>query len=390
MADVVARRPARYAAAKRILFATVDSNWAGAQSQMLELAAGLDRAEFEPVVLTTGRGGLVERCRAAGLRTHLLPYRFLRRSFPFLGYYAAGPVAIRALLHREQIELVHTHCPNAAMPIMNAARGRQLPLVAHFHDLDQRWVTSRSLRVLNRARAVVVAISDAAERDATSRGVPPDRVRRIYNGVHLAPIATGARARLRRELGIGDDEIAIGLVGRLVRRKGAMDLIRALADERLRDRRVRAFLVGGAEREESRFPDELRRVASGVGVEHRVTLTGSREDAAQLPVAFDLVVMPSLREAFGRTAVEAMHAGTPLVVYREAALPELVRDGVEGIVIEPRDVKGLAAAIRRLADDEPLRTRLGSAGRVRASVFSHERFVAEVASLYRDLLATAQ
>ena len=371
---------------KRILFASIDSNWAGAQTQMFELAAGLDRAEFEPVVLTTGRGGLVDRCRTAGLRTHVLPYHFTRRSFPFLDYYIAGPVAIRALLHREHIDLVHTHCPNSAMPIMNAARGLRLPLVAHFHDLDQRWATPRSLRVLNRDNAVVVTISDAAANDAASRGVPRERMRRIYNGVHLAPIEPRDRSRLRRELGISEGEIAIGLVGRLVRRKGGADLIRALADERVRELPVRAFLVGGDERSESDFPLELRRLTSSLGLDGRVIFSGARDDAAQLPVAFDLVVMPSRREAFGRAAVEAMHAGTPLVVYREAALPELVRDDTEGVVVEPQDAIGLARAIARLAREPRLRERLGNAGRARARAFGHERFVADVTSLYRELL----
>jgi glycosyltransferase involved in cell wall biosynthesis len=375
---------------KRVLFATVDSNWAGAQIQMLELAAGLDRAELEPVVLTTGRGGLIANSRAAGIRTYVVPYRVMRRHFPFFGYYAVGPAILRRILRRERIDLVHTHCPNSAVPLMNAARGLHLPLIAHIHDLDQRWVTPRSVRVLNGDRALVVAISDAAARDALARGVRQDHLRRVYNGVHLPPLEPGARERLRRDLGIGDDEIAVGLVGRLVRRKGAADLVRALAEPALRDLPVRVLLVGGAERSEADFESELRSLAATLGLERRITFSGPRGDAALLAQAFDIVGMPSRREAFGRAAIEAMHAGTPLVVYCDAALPELVRDDLEGIVVEPGNIGALAAAIARLAVDAGLRQRLGSAGRCRAREFGHERFVADVTALYRELLGSGR
>ena len=372
---------------RRILFATVDSNWAGAQIQMLELAQGLDRTRFEPVVLTTGNGALVERSRAAGIPTHVMPYTFLRRHVPFIAYYALGPVILRRLLRRERIALVHTHCPNSGVPLMNAARGLDLPLAAHIHDFDQRWVTPRTLRIQNRPQSTVIAISDAVARYALGRGVDPARVRRIYNGIHLPAFALDARVRARRALGIGDGELAVGLVGRIVERKGAADLVRALADPRLSGVRIRSFLIGPAEGAERGFGDDLRRLISELGLEDRVVFAGSRDDAPALHAGFDIAAVPARREAFGRAVVEAMHAGVPVVAYREAALPELVRDEVEGLLIESGDIGALAAAIARLADDGALRARLGARGRVRAQAFEHARFVGEVTSLYHEMLA---
>jgi glycosyltransferase involved in cell wall biosynthesis len=85
-----------------------------------------------------------------------------------------------------------------------------------------------------------------------------------------------------------------------------------------------------------------------------------------------------------------MHAGVPVVAYRDAALPELVRDGGEGILVEPGDIPGLAAALGQLAGDPALRTRMGSIGRLRAQLFRHERFVKEVSDLYHELLENAR
>jgi glycosyltransferase involved in cell wall biosynthesis len=371
---------------RRVLFATVDSNWAGAQRQMLELAAGLDRAEFEPVVLTTGDGGLVARSRAAGIPTHVLRYGLMRRHFPFVSYYTLGPVALRALLHRERIALVHTHCPNSAVPIMQAGRGLNLPLAAHVHDFDQRWVTPRTLPVQNRRRSTVVAVSDAIARYVLDRGVEQARVRRIYNGIHLPAFPTDARARARRELAIGDGEIAVGLVGRLVPRKGAADLIRAIAAPELAGVPVRAFLIGDGDKNDD-FVAELRRLVAELGVEPRIVFVGPHGAAAALHAGFDIAAVPARREAFGRVVIEAMHAGVPIVAYREAALPELVRDECDGILVESGDISALARAVARLADSAPLRARLGARGRERAHDFSHERFVRNVTTLYRELLA---
>ena len=371
---------------RRILFATVDSNWAGAQAQMLELAAGLDPDEHEPVVVTTGGGGLVERSRGARIRTHVLPFGFMRRHFPFFPYYTFGPAMLRFILHRERISLVHTHCPHSAVPIMNAARGMDLPLVGHVHDLDQRWVTPRTLPVQNRARSVVAAVSDAAAEHVVDLGVDRAHVRRIYNGVHLVPQLPGVRERAREELGVSEGEIAIALVGRLVRRKGAADLLRALADPRLDGLPLRALLVGGTEPAEPRFRDELVRLALEAGVASRIVFCGEVENAAVLHAGCDIAVVPARREAFGRAVVEAMHAGVPIVAYRDGALPELVRDGREGFLVEPGDIPALSEALHRLATDAPLRARLGAAGHDRARQFSHGRFVAEVVDLYRELL----
>lgn len=380
MTPSATRRP------RRILFASVDSNWAGAQAQMLELAAGLDADEFEPVVLTTGNGGLVERSRGARIRTHVLPFGFLRRHFPIFPYYTFGPLALRILLNREDVALVHTHCPHSAVPIMNAARGLDLPLVAHVHDFDQRWVTPRTLTVQNRRRSMVVAVSDAAARHVVELGVDRAHVRRIYNGVHLVPQLPGARERARAELGTREEEIAILLVGRLVRRKGAIDLLHALADARLASLPVRAFLVGGTEAAESGFRVEVCRLAVELGIADRVVLCGEREDAAELHAGCDIAAVPARREAFGRAVIEAMHAGAPVVAYRDGALAELIRDGQEGLLVPPGDVAELSAALYRLAIDGLLRARLGAAGRERARAFGHGRFVAEVSDLYRELL----
>ena len=374
-------------APRRVLFAAVDSAWAGAQAQMLELAAGLDRTRWEPVVLTSGQGGLVRRARDAGIRTHVIPFGLVRRGFPFVDFYLAGPLFLRRLLRRERIAIVHAHDPHSPLALAPAAGRLGIPLVSHIHDLDQRWVTRRSLAALARARSAIVGVSDAAVRWAVARGAKASQVRRIHNGVHLAPIPHDARAGVRRELGLAEHDVAVALVGRLVPRKGQADAIRAFAEPALADPRVRLFLVGGAAAPEREYEAMLRALVSSLALVGRVTFLGERTDAPALLAGMDLSMVPARREAFGRMVIEGLHAGTPLVAYDDGALPELVRHGVEGLIVPAGDVGALASGVAQLAGDTPLRARTSASARVRAREFTHERFVAECSGLYREMLS---
>lgn len=373
---------------RRVLFAAIDSNWAGAQAQMLELAAGLDRAEWEPVLLTSGSGGLVARARQAGIRTHVLPFGLVRRGFPFVDYYLAGPLVLRRLLRRERIAIVHAHDPSSPIALAPVAGRLGIPFVSHVHDLDQRWVTRRSTAALARADGVMVGISDAAVRWAVARGANPERLRRIHNGVHLPPLATGARTAARAALSIGDDEIAVALLGRIVPRKGQDEAIRAMAHPAM-DVRVRLLIIGGTPPAERAYEASLHDLVRTLGLGSRVTFVGERDDAAALLAGADITLVPSRREAFGRVVVEGMHAGTPVVAYDDAALPELVRDGVDGLIVPTGDVEALAGAVARLASDPALRAAMGASARARAQAFSHERFVNDCVALYRQLLGDA-
>ena len=95
------------------------------------------------------------------------------------------------------------------------------------------------------------------------------------------------------------------------------------------------------------------------------------------------------REAFGRVVIEALHAGVPVVAYDDGALPELVRDNVEGRLVPAGNVGALASALAILAADAVTRRHMGVAARERARGFSHAGFVAECTALYRELLAAA-
>lgn len=175
----------------------------------------------------------------------------------------------------------------------------------------------------------------------------------IHNGIDPAPFHGAAPA----DLGIPEGDVAIGFVGRFVDWKGVLTLAEAWRDLAPRVPGVHLVLVGEGEMEA-----EMR---ARLGDAPRVHWMGFRNDVPAVMRSLDVLAFPSTMEGFGLAAVEAMAAGVPVVAARAAALPEVVEDGREGILVPPSDAKALAAALERLARDEALRRSMGEAGEAR-------------------------
>jgi glycosyltransferase involved in cell wall biosynthesis len=165
--------------------------------------------------------------------------------------------------------------------------------------------------------------------------------------------------------------------------KRGADVLRAF--RLLRDGEVDATLcmVGdGPERE------ELERLASDLGMMRSCLFAGYQEDVAPFFAAFDAFVLPSGNEGTPVTAIEALASGCPVVATRVGGVPDVVRDGVDGLLVEPGDREALADALARLAADPELRRRMGEAGRERVLPrYAVERLIDDVDGLYRRLLA---
>ena len=371
----------------KVLFAHTDSFWGGDKAQMVELAAGLDPRRYEPLVVTTAEGALTEECDAHGVPRLVLPFSTFRRNRGTLQYLLRTPIRLRRFPTRHEIGLVHAHCDYSTISMERMARWAGIPFVQHVHDMDRGWVTKKKLPVLARADAVV-AISHAVRDWLMSRRVPSDRIRVLYNGVHLDPMRrAAARDSTRATLGLTPDDVAVGVFARLEPdRKGQHEIIRAVAQTGLGSR-LRLFLIGGDDHPQRVNENGVRARLEELGLTDRVTLLGHRRDVPELMGAMDILGAPFYREGFGRVVIEGMAAGLPVVGFRSGALPELVREGDEGLLVEAGDVTALAGALTALAADRPRRSALGAQGARRALGFSHQRHVDEIQSLYDELLA---
>ncbi len=310
-------------------------------------------------------------------------------------------IRLARLIRRERPQILHTHTAKAGTVGRVAALlagSRRPPIVVHtFHGHVLRGyfgpVRSLFFRVLERRLASIttalVAVSPQVRDDLVAlRVAPRERFVVIRLGIELeqrvAPEQDG-RLESRRYLGIPADRFAVGWIGRMTAVKRTDDVL--VAFKRLRDNGIDACLcmVGDG-------PDrtQLERRAHELGVVRDTLFLGYQEDVAPYYAAFDALVLPSGNEGTPVSAIEALAAGRPVVATRVGGVPDVVRDGKDGFLVEAGATDDLADRLERLARDPALRERMGEQGRARVLPrYAVHRLVDDVDRLYRSLLQAA-
>jgi glycosyltransferase involved in cell wall biosynthesis len=269
------------------------------------------------------------------------------------------------LVRRENVRavwLIDRPVVSPAYAALHAAGVRRV--VVHDHSSGSRSVRhglrglakSLATRLPWAAADAVMAVSEyVADRQRIAGRVPAGRVQVVPNPVSV-PEALRPAAEVRASLGLSPGRRLVATSGRLTPEKGFADLI-AAADALPPDADVVVFGDG---------PERARLEAQRAGLRTgaRVRFLGWRPDAPDCVAAADVCVVPSRwEEAFCLAAAEPLARGRPLVATRVGAIPELVHDGVTGLLVPPADPPALAAAIQRLLDDPDLAAALGHAGR---------------------------
>jgi len=284
-------------------------------------------------------------------------------------------------------DVLHFH----ELRLLGAGRlwGRRTPRV--FTNHSSRFVELAAVRdnhpALKRELLMadwVIACSSDRARLTAEVGYPGDRVSSIPNGVDAARFAPDVRDDgLRVAHGASDEDVLILCPCRLVRVKGVAHLVNALPMVLRRCSSVRLLVAGdGSERA------HLEAAAVALGVRDRISFAGSvpNSDMPSYYAASDIVVVPSLIEATSIAALEAMSTAKPVVATRVGGLPELIRDGVSGVLVEPADETELADAITRLATDPALRRSIGKAARERVlREFTWQAIASRTVEVYRKV-----
>jgi glycosyltransferase involved in cell wall biosynthesis len=238
-------------------------------------------------------------------------------------------------------------------------------------------------RVAARVPAAVVVCNSEASAAAQRRLTPGREVVAVYPGASVAEArgALGSGRAIREQLG-WDDAFVVGIVGRLQPWKGQRAFLEAAALIAAQRPDARFAIVGGAILGwEGDYPDELRRLAAGLGIADRVHFAGHQDDVFPWYDALDVVVHASTAEPFGRVVAEAMALGKPLVAATTGGALEIVENERSGLVVEPGDAKAIAAAVLRIGSDPELASRLALGAVTRSQRFTPERAAAEFAAV---------
>lgn len=304
------------------------------------------------------------------------------------------PRIVRALAAlARQADVVYANSKKGLLFAALAARWAKRPLIWHQHDemrvpdtLPLRAHLSEKLLVwlLNHVAAQVISVSQASADTLIAAGGRADLPIVIHNGLDPARFMQPVDCRaVRLSAGLPLDMPLIGCFGRLTALKGQTVLIRALS----RLPQAHVVMVGGASFGESGYEATLRAQADHLGVSGRVYFLGFREDVPSLMQAVDVVAHTSVEfESYGRVIVEGMLSERPVVATAVGGVPELVEDGVSGLLVPPNDTQALAGALQRVLDDTTLAARLAAAGHARAlERFTLDRVVREVECVVRKV-----
>lgn len=308
---------------------------------------------------------------------------------------AKAAVELWRTLRRERVDVLHTHNPKPGLYGRIIGRLAGVPVVVNtVHGLyaTQRDPLLKRL-VIYALEAVASRFSDAELIQSREdmdlirrlRIAPARKLRLLGNGVDLArfdPRAVSDRRRreLRTEFGATDDQIVVGMVGRLVAEKGYLELIettRALGE---------AYVVVALGHTDPEKSDALSDTDLERGRAAGIRFLGMRRDIEEVYAAMDIFVLPSHREGVPRAAMEASAMALPVVATDIRGSREVVDDGVSGVLVPVRDTSALTWAIRSLGSDAVLRHKLGRAGRRRAQDhFDERRVVRIVLDTYREV-----
>jgi glycosyltransferase involved in cell wall biosynthesis len=349
---------------RSVLVVSLSADAGGAERSMLTLVRHLPTAGWRAIVAVPP--GMTLR-KAADQGTEVRAIRWfaikpirdrrhgttrypVRRVAAALAASTANVALLARLVLRERPDVVLSNSSSAHLFVMVAARLTGRPVVWHLRDIV---APGRGRAVLARAArgvSAVVAISQPVAATLNAR-----RVHVVVNPVELEPTRLGAKRSGERPV--------IGYLGRLDPEKGLDTLIRAMAD-------VPAVLrvFGEARYAPVGYEEELKRLASCCGAD--VRFEGRVDEPETALSVIDVLAVPSRLEPWGRVAAEALVAGVPVVASRSGGLPEIVRHGDDGLLVEPEDVTAWADALRVLAGDAEMRRRMSDSARAQAHRFA--------------------
>ena len=350
----------------------------GAQEHLFALTTRIDPTRYDVSVVALSAGSAVRKLQRAGVAVLVIDE-------------ADDVIAVGALaahLAEVRADVVHAHMYRAetvaarAVIALGEAGQRRPYLVGTAHSSRVRSEADRALLLaLTPTFDHLIAVSKASEQKLIDEGRSIVPVSLIYNGVdlqrydHQEPCCT-----LPEEYGMEPGSQIVGVVARLEPEKGHPTLLEAWPGVLHLVPDAYLLIVGEGSRR-----DALEAQARQLRIAHRVVFTGRRDDVPAVTAALDVAVLPSYREAQGLTILEAMALSRPVIASNVGGIPEMVVDGVTGLLVAPHDAEALTSAIVRLLTDHPYADMLGRAGHdLVHDRFCIEQMVAAVESIYEE------
>jgi len=353
---------------KKILFVITKSVWGGAQRYVFDLATNLPKDQFEVIVACGGNGPLIQKLEEKGVRIISIPH--LERNIN-IAKEILSLFSLWRIFKKEKPDIIHLN--SSKVGGLGALAARLFTLYPKPYTLYPRiiftahgWPFNEDRNFISRAviwflswlttvfsTKVIVLTKNDLISTIKFLFLSDNKFCLIPNGIDTDAISFLQREQARKELRLElePSTILIGGITEFTKNKGAQYLIEAA---KTLPESVRVVFIGGGEKK-----SQMEKLAEDLGISERVHFLGFKENATKYLKAFDIFVFPSLKEGLPYTLLEAGLAGLPTVASDVGGIPDIIQNGENGLLVQPKNPKALASAIKKLLANKEKREQFG-------------------------------
>ncbi|WP_072968971.1 glycosyltransferase family 4 protein [Thermoanaerobacter uzonensis] len=354
----------------------------GMKRHLLSLARLLDKDKYEIAILCSFDEKTQEYLKKLGIKVYNIDIGdgiSLKKDYSAIRY-------IQKLVNEFKPDIVHMHGAKASLVGRIACFAKPVKTVVTIHNFanynNMSFYKKKLLlsftKVLDEKTHQFIAVSQALKDDLVlNQKVKENKIKVVYNCIDTS-FYEETTLNLKEEFNLSEDSFIVGSVARLIPAKGVQDLIKAASI--LKNVNAYFFVAG-----DGPFREELQKMIDSLNLKGRFFLLGYRNDIPSFLRNLDVFVLPSHEEGFGISVIEALSEGVPVIATKVGGIPEILKDGIEGILVEKESPEGLAKAIEKLLKDEKLRKNISLKGKENAKKYSCNKMIEEIQQIYDTL-----
>lgn len=371
----------------------------GGEKILLSLSNYLRERGYRVIILSPGEGELAKLSRKLGYKVTVIS---LKKTYNFMAM-----IRLAHFLKREKVDLVHSHgllvniISRLASFLSGCKTVNTIHVIQHLSNGSNslyRKIKNIYYRILDNFTArfcqKVMAVSKAVEGDLIRQGLGREKVVTIPNGLSIGRpkgLEEGGSfikkdKAVLSQFGLGESDRVVGLVGRIVPLKGHDDFISAARILAPGYPGIKFLIVGEELVRGGRYSKFLKERVKKEGLEERVIFTGFLKSTKEIMANFDILTLVSWEEPFGLVILEAMSMGVPVIATHSGGVPEIIRDGENGLLIPPRSPEALSQAILKILDDRTLAGRLAESGLKTVKNYTVDKMARAIENIYHEVL----
>lgn len=357
----------------KILYFTRTMGIGGTEKVILQLCKSLNK-NFEDIIVCSSGGENLEVLNQLGIKHYSI--NDIEEKNPL--YIFANLVKLKKIIDKENIDIVHTHHRMAAFYISLLIKFKKFKFV---HTAHNTFYNKKNLTNFSLKNSEIIAVGENVKKNLINEfNIPENKVTVIYNSV----ITKDEESILVEEIQNAKKSgyFAVGNIGRICKQKGMGYFVKAINEVIKKNNNIRFFIIGDGEDRE-----KIESLIKDYELEKYVTMLGYRKDILNIMSQLDLIVLSSLWEGLPLTPIEAFSLAKTVIGTNVDGTPEIINDGYNGILVEPKDYKGIAEKIIYLEENKKVLEELEiNALKTYKNKFSYENFEKNYVNYYEKLL----